>query len=90
MFFIIVLVLPMAGLLIMDDQLTDANAITGAAAVNVSSGDTQIFAGMLIILIVIGGLVSLFFKFHSTVKAKKKAKAESKNIENLSEEIKKL
>lgn len=90
LFFVTVLVLPMAGLMIMDDQLTDANSITGAAAVNVSSGDTQIFAGMLMILIVIGGLVSLLFSFHSKVKAKKRAKAESKDIDNLSEEIKKL
>ena len=81
MVFIIVLILPMVGLLIMNDQLTTANSITSASVVNAGDGDTQIFAGILIILLVIGGLVSLFFKLRSHVKTKKHAKIADKKIE---------
>ena len=73
--------LPLVGLMIMDSQLSEANRITGATSGVQASGNTQFFAGMLIILFVIGGLVSLFFRVHGKVKEMRQKKDVDKNID---------
>lgn len=90
-FMFVVLIIPMASLLIMNDQLSAANSITGAAAADASEGNAPIFAGLLIIALVVVGLVSLFFKFHTHVKTKRVVKEDiNERIDNLAEELKKL
>jgi uncharacterized membrane protein YciS (DUF1049 family) len=87
MFVIVAILLPMLGLLIMNDQLTKANYITGSVTVEPASGANQTFAGVLVIGLVVVGLLGILFTFRNKRPPIHEVNAK---IDNLSEQIKKL
>jgi hypothetical protein len=91
-FVFVVLMIPLAALLIMNDQLTVANDITGMATAEPDTGYGPVFAGLLIIVLAITGVVSLLFKFNTIVKEKKlkKLKDVDSEIDALTEQLEKL